>query len=146
MVRRPPTPNYGNQPYQLQTYASPSRLVRYPHRRRLEIAIELVAEVRSRVVVDYGAGDGELAVRLLADPRGATVERLIAFDPTPEFHRELTSRLGGERRVGIPRVPSRRARGSGGGGDAEGSATPRAWRLGEVPRGSQGVRSQDLPE
>ncbi len=74
LLRKPQT-------YREATYESPWRLIRYAHLNRLDTAIELITASRPKVVVDYGAGDGELVAQLLRDPRAASVELAISYEP-----------------------------------------------------------------
>ena len=68
---------------------------RWLQERRLRAAIALVPR-EARRIVDYGAGDGEVAARLAAARPGLEV---ICFEPTPEIHAEAVVRLAGLERV-----------------------------------------------
>lgn len=75
------------------TRDDPNPLKRWLQRRRLDDALAMApADCSPRVVVDYGAGDGELARRLAARFPAA---RVIAFEPAAEF--AAAARAGGGR-------------------------------------------------
>jgi SAM-dependent methyltransferase len=87
--------------YEEATYASPWRLIRYPHRRRVSESIDLLTANDPGTVVDYGAGGGELIASLLADERGNGIETAIAYDPNEEATGRLRERLGDEPRAAV---------------------------------------------
>lgn len=87
--------------YQDDTYSSTNRLVRYAHGTRIKTAIEMITAERARTVLDYGAGDGEMLLRLLSDPRAAEISRVIAFDPEEGFRAEMERRISTDPRVTI---------------------------------------------
>lgn len=79
--------------YSQWTTASPSRIKRFSHRKRLQIAERFASNGR---ILDYGAGDGEL-LRLLASLQGCTAE-LWGFEPyLLQAARDNLARLVGER-------------------------------------------------
>lgn len=74
------------------TRDDPNPLKRWLQRRRLDDALAaLPRDLEPRVVVDYGAGDGELARRLAERFSQA---RVVAFEPAPEFAAAARLRLG----------------------------------------------------
>ncbi len=73
------------------TRDDPNPLKRWLQRRRLDDALAMIpAGCSPGVVVDYGAGDGELARRLAARFPAA---RVVAFEPAAEF--AAAARAGG---------------------------------------------------
>lgn len=70
--------------YAEQTYASPFRIVRFPHRRRYELATRFIRAAMPGTVLDYGAGDGHLIVELAAmgEPRPL---RITLYEPVSSF-------------------------------------------------------------
>ncbi len=89
--------------YRERTYGSPHWLVRYPHQRRMAIAVDAVIAEAPQVVLDYGAGDGELVEQLVASGGVEHVE-VIALEPLPEMNRSITERLAalpGEHQVRV---------------------------------------------
>lgn len=80
--------------YDQQTVDNPSWVKRLSHRRRFEVAAQLLSPQDGEAVLDYGTGDGYL-VALLAgrQPRA----RYMAFEPVAEMRaqaRVLWSRAG----------------------------------------------------
>ena len=61
----------------------------------------MITAERARTVLDYGAGDGEMLLGLLADPRATEIETVIAFDPEKGFRAEMERRIGTDPRVTI---------------------------------------------
>ncbi|MHB8467867.1 MAG: SAM-dependent methyltransferase [Acidimicrobiales bacterium] len=84
------------QSYAERTYASPYWIVRYPHRRRFELAASMVLEARPSTILDYGTGDGELLIGLLRHPDCPPSLRAIAYEPVTEMRGVLRSRLAEE--------------------------------------------------
>lgn len=69
--------------YAALTRDDPNPLKRWLQRRRLDDALAaLPKDLRPRLILDYGAGDGELARRLNLRFSEA---RVVAFEPTPQF-------------------------------------------------------------
>jgi hypothetical protein len=68
-------------------------LVRYPHRKRYAAAAEQLIAGRPRVLVDYGAGDGEMVARVLDGPGAESIELAVVFDPTPRQLQKAHKRL-----------------------------------------------------
>lgn len=74
------------------TRDDPNPLKRWFQRRRLADALAaLPADLTPATVVDYGAGDGELALRLANRFPDAQV---VAFEPAPDFAAAARVRLG----------------------------------------------------
>jgi SAM-dependent methyltransferase len=67
--------------YAEQTYDSPFWLIRYAHRKRHALAIAKTLTFNPSVVLDYGAGVGEMMFALLADSRCPPSTRAIAYEP-----------------------------------------------------------------
>lgn len=79
------------------TREDPNPVKRWLQARRLADALRaLPRRLRPAVVIDYGAGDGELARRLADRFPGA---RVIAFEPAPGFAEAARARLGGRGEV-----------------------------------------------
>mgnify|MGYP005818599437 FL=1 len=79
--------------YSAETYDHPSWLVRFPHRRRMQLVADLLATKRPRRWLDFGAGDGALIRHLLE--RGALPDtEIVAYEPMPEMFRQLRENLG----------------------------------------------------
>ena len=65
------------------TRDDPNPLKRWVQRRRLDDALAaLPPALQPRLIIDYGAGDGELACRLA---KRFPEARVVAFEPTPQF-------------------------------------------------------------
>jgi len=79
--------------YEEQTHESPWWLIRYPHQKRFATAAALLLADQPGVLVDYGAGNGETLARVLADPRGASIELAIAYDPDPYMRATAEEKL-----------------------------------------------------
>ncbi len=73
--------------------------IRYADLNRLDAAIELITAARPRVVIDYGAGDGELIAQLLRDDRAASVELAISYEPIPSKLALALERFGDDPRA-----------------------------------------------
>ncbi len=68
--------------YDLQTVENPSWVKRLSHRRRFEVAAQLLAVRDGETVLDYGTGDGYLLGRLVRLAPGATYH---AYEPVAEM-------------------------------------------------------------
>jgi SAM-dependent methyltransferase len=79
--------------YAEQTYASPYRIFRYPHRRRFEEAVAAIRERDPQSLLDYGAGDGYLFERMLEQGKESLPRRVLAYEPSSEYARMLQERL-----------------------------------------------------
>ena len=79
--------------YEEQTNASPWWLIRYPHQKRFATAVALLLADQPGVVVDYGAGNGEVLAQVLADPRGGSIDLAIAYDPDPQMRASAEEKL-----------------------------------------------------
>lgn len=77
--------------YGEMTYASPYWVVRYPHQKRLRVARNTILANRPGVVLDYGAGTGELLFDLIASGYEG---RVIAYEPVEAFWRPLGEEVG----------------------------------------------------
>jgi SAM-dependent methyltransferase len=77
--------------YASMTHGDRNPLKRWLQNRRLDDALSLVPP-DARRIVDYGGGDGELCLRLLARRAGALA---ICFEPTPSFCWEAEQKLRG---------------------------------------------------
>lgn len=77
------------------THADPNPLKRWLQDRRMAMAVALTPPGAGRVV-DYGAGDGEAAVRLAE--RRPDLE-IVCFEPAPELHAQAVARTGAHPRV-----------------------------------------------
>lgn len=77
--------------YAQKQLLSPSRLIAWTHRRRLEAGLRLASRVRARHVLDYGCGDGTFLALLMRRPgapaRAVGVE--IATDLVHDCQRRL---------------------------------------------------------
>jgi SAM-dependent methyltransferase len=82
--------------YSEQTYASPYRVVSYPHQRRYALALEVIRRTRPATLLDYGAGDGHV-LALLAGLNGSLPDRTTLFEPSPEFARIAREKLSSTR-------------------------------------------------
>lgn len=69
--------------YAEQTYDSPYWIVRYPHRKRYRLAVNMVMRHRPNSLLDYGAGDGHVLAELAARG-GARPSRIVAYEPDAE--------------------------------------------------------------
>jgi SAM-dependent methyltransferase len=87
--------------YEEDTYDNPWRLISYPHRVRVSTGLELLMSAKPKVVVDWGAGGGEMIAALMSDGRGEEIELAVAYYPTAAASGRLEKRLGGDPRVGI---------------------------------------------
>ena len=74
--------------YQADTHASPHWIVRWPHQRRFELAIEELARGKPATLLDYGTGDAYLLERLAQ--RGQ-LPRTIAYEPVEELAAQARS-------------------------------------------------------
>jgi 2-polyprenyl-3-methyl-5-hydroxy-6-metoxy-1,4-benzoquinol methylase len=64
--------------YQDRTIDSPSRLKRFSHRKRFQIATELISPLASENILDFGAGDGYFLRKLsIANPNS----HLTGYEP-----------------------------------------------------------------
>jgi SAM-dependent methyltransferase len=81
--------------YAALTREDSNPIKRWLQERRLSAAIALVP-AGARRIVDYGAGDGEVAARLARLRPDAEV---VVFEPTPQLHAQAQARL-----AGLPRV------------------------------------------
>ena len=79
--------------YEEQTHENPWWLIRYPHQKRFATAATLLLADQPGVVVDYGAGNGEVLAQVLADPRGASIDLAIAYDPDPQMRASAEKKL-----------------------------------------------------
>jgi SAM-dependent methyltransferase len=77
--------------YASRTYDNPNWIVRFPHRQRYEFAVKAINAGRPAVVLDYGAGDGHMLVKLLQDSRTDPAMRAIAYEPLPYIRGLLES-------------------------------------------------------
>jgi hypothetical protein len=84
-LARPP------QSYPETTYASPFWIVRWPHRRRYEMAITHLLSAHPARVLDYGAGDGHVLVT--AVERGLSSELIVGYEPVPSYADMLREKL-----------------------------------------------------
>ena len=73
------------------TRADPNPIKRWLQEERLEAALRLVP-ADARRVLDYGAGDGEVAARLA---RRRPEAEVICFEPAPELRQQAASRTAG---------------------------------------------------
>ncbi|MGA6948085.1 MAG: methyltransferase [Solirubrobacterales bacterium] len=79
--------------YEEQTHENPWWLIRYPHQKRFATAATLLLADQPGVVMDYGAGNGEVLAQVLADPRGASIDLAIAYDPDPQMRASAEKKL-----------------------------------------------------
>ncbi len=77
--------------YAERTHHSPYRIVRYAHRRRFELLISEALATRPSTMLDYGAGDAEMLLTMLKDPRCDPSMTAIAFEPHVEGYNEHMS-------------------------------------------------------
>ena len=77
--------------YAEMTHGSPFWLVRYAHQARLRAAAKLIFEEQPRLLIDFGAGDGEFLASMIES--GRKIERAIAYDPWPEMRELSQARL-----------------------------------------------------
>lgn len=82
---RPPT-NYAE-----QTHASPSIIVRYPHRVRYRTAIDAFLTAAPSTLLDYGAGDGHVLVEAIN--QGLASQRIVAYEPVEEYGNKLLANV-----------------------------------------------------
>jgi SAM-dependent methyltransferase len=67
--------------YAERTTHSPYRLIRYAHQRRYDLVSDACLASTPEVIVDYGAGNGQMLLTLLADARCGPSTRTIAYEP-----------------------------------------------------------------
>jgi SAM-dependent methyltransferase len=79
--------------YEEQTHENPWWLIRYPHQKRFATAAALLLADHPGVVVDYGAGNGQMLAQVLADPRGDSIDLAIAYDPNPQMRASAEEKL-----------------------------------------------------
>lgn len=79
--------------YAADTYESRWFIVRYPHVQRFNRAVETIQRLRPDSMLDYGAGDGQLFLRLLASGSAAFPGRVVAFEPWNQFAASLRDRV-----------------------------------------------------
>lgn len=87
------------QNYAEQTHASPSRLIRYAHRRRYGLVAELCRDLSSRSWVDWGAGDGYLAEVLFTADAGCAPGFVGLYDPAEHMAAAMEQRMAA---LGLP--------------------------------------------
>jgi cyclopropane fatty-acyl-phospholipid synthase-like methyltransferase len=78
--------------YASLTVDSPSRLKRFSHRRRFDLAIELLELAAGQRVLDYGSGDGYFVRQAV---RQVPEAEYWAYDPHPGFFRHLQGLFAG---------------------------------------------------
>ncbi len=74
------------------TVESRSRLKRFSHGRRFDIALELLELSGHERVLDYGAGEGFLLLRILDRHLGC---RLVGYEPSRREYVKIVDRIGG---------------------------------------------------
>ena len=77
--------------YDEQTYASPYRIVRYPHQARYKMATDFLLDANPSSVLDYGAGDGHLFRDAFS--RGFGAASIVAYEPVEEYANKLRSTI-----------------------------------------------------
>lgn len=77
--------------YDEQTYARPYWIVRYPHRKRMRVAVQSICAARPNAVLDFGAGDGELLFEAL--DAGLPATRVVAYEPVPAMRARLEENI-----------------------------------------------------
>lgn len=77
------------------THADPNPIKRWLQNRRLAKAVALTPS-GARRVLDYGAGDGEAAVRLA---HGRPELEIVCFEPAPELHAQAVRRTASLHRI-----------------------------------------------
>jgi hypothetical protein len=90
--------------YEVDTHANPHWIVRWPHQRRIELAMDEIARGKPATLLDYGTGDAYLMERLAQ--RGE-LPQTVAYEPVEQLAgqaRATIERCGLQDRVTI--VPS----------------------------------------
>lgn len=82
--------------YAQTVFADRNSIKRWLQRRRLASAVALNTKPEARLVVDFGAGNGELC-KLLAEAHPQA--RILCYEPTPWLLQEARENLGG-----VPRM------------------------------------------
>lgn len=78
--------------YAEDTYSHRNFAIRYPHRKRVERVLGVIEELGPTTVLDYGAGDGHL-FKALKEQLAHSPERLVAYEPVPEFARPFEEQV-----------------------------------------------------
>lgn len=81
--------NYGE-----QTHNSPYWIIRYPHRKRYQLAADALSRDCPRSLLDYGAGDGHVLAEL-ATAGGCLPACVLAYEPDADFARMISDRVAG---------------------------------------------------
>lgn len=88
--------------YEEQTHASPYWIVRFPHQRRIDLAVKEIRRQQPRTLLDYGSGDAYLIERLA---RGASdLPSTTLYEPVEEYaekSRRTLARLNLGHRINI---------------------------------------------
>ena len=71
------------------TYNHKNFMVRYAHRKRINITSNLIQKFNPLSIFDYGAGDGEL-IKLLDHNK---IDRIVLFEPETKMRKELKLNL-----------------------------------------------------
>jgi hypothetical protein len=74
--------------YSEQTYASPYFIVRYPHHKRIQTAIQAAVRVGPTTLLDYGAGDGKVVIEAIKAGLPRTTS-IVVFEPVEHFREKL---------------------------------------------------------
>jgi len=69
--------------YQEQTHASPYRIVRYTHLMRFKFAVDELAGLAPKRLLDYGTGDGFL-IHELHKRLGSAMPAVVAYEPAAD--------------------------------------------------------------
>lgn len=88
--------------YEEQTHASPYWIVRFPHRRRIGLAVKEIRRQQAQTLLDYGSGDAYLIERLAMG--GSDVPRTTLYEPVEHYaekSRRTVARLELDHRVDI---------------------------------------------
>jgi SAM-dependent methyltransferase len=85
--------------YSERTTASPFWIVRFAHRRRYELIISAALEGSPGVLLDYGAGEGDMLMAMLAHEGCLPSLRVIAYEPSADSLRKHLANRSGQGRV-----------------------------------------------
>jgi 2-polyprenyl-3-methyl-5-hydroxy-6-metoxy-1,4-benzoquinol methylase len=78
--------------YAEQTYDSPYRIIRYPHRKRYSLTLASIVGLRPDSLLDYGAGDAHVLAEL-ASAMAWHPQRIVAYEPLPDAARIARERM-----------------------------------------------------